>query len=220
MVEYEDGKPRQPLEMHMDHQVYALSDELLIIVDTSSILVLEGHTNCIWSLAVPLTQQPLLASAAADGTVKIWDTRLYSRSPLRASVKYAHEDGATTKVNPTCVSWDWEGRGVIIGWENTALELWDVERGVPTMKLISNDPHGSNRCRSDANLESDKSSQVNCFVKHPTDNIIIAGYEDRNIRIFDTRIGLSVLIGSNTYRRMYKFMDSSFGQHFFSCHFT
>ena len=115
---------------------------MLIVVDTSCISVLEGHTNCIWGLSVPVTQQPILASASADGTVKIWDTRLYSRSPLRASFKYAHEDGVTTKINPTCVSWDWEGRGVIIGWENASLELWDAERGAPTVKLISNDAHG------------------------------------------------------------------------------
>jgi len=100
--------------------------------------VLEGHTNCIWSLAVPGTQQPLLASAAADTTVKIWDTRLHSRSPLRASFKYEGNE----KVNPTCVSWDWEGRGIIIGWENAAVELWDVERGTATTKLLSTESSG------------------------------------------------------------------------------
>ena len=90
---------------------------MLIAVDASSSLILEGHTNCIWGLSVPGTQQPLLASAAADGTVKIWDTRLHSRSPLRASFKHAED---VEKVNPTCVTWDWEGRGIIIGWENAS----------------------------------------------------------------------------------------------------
>jgi hypothetical protein len=32
-------------------------------------------------------------------------------------------------------------------------------------------------------------AQVNCFVRHPTESLVIAGYEDRHIRIFDTRIG-------------------------------
>jgi WD40 repeat protein len=102
-------------------------------------MVLDGHTNCIWSLAVPSTQQPLLASAAADGTVKIWDTRLNSRSPLRASFKYPSGE---TRVNPTCVSWDWDGRGVIIGWENAAIELWDVERGAASATFLSTDTNG------------------------------------------------------------------------------
>jgi hypothetical protein len=69
------------------------------------------------------------------------DTRLHSRSPLRASFKYTSED-EEEKWNPTCVSWDWEGRGVIIGWENASVEMWDVERGTATMKLISNDVPG------------------------------------------------------------------------------
>jgi WD40 repeat protein len=118
----------------------------LFLVDASAISVLEGHTNCIWSLAAPGTQQPLLASAAADGTVKIWDTRLHSTSPLRASFKYSPDDSPSQKVNPTCVSWDWDGRGIIIGWENAAIEPWDVERGAPTMKLVSYDGSGNYPC--------------------------------------------------------------------------
>ena len=83
---------------------------------------------------MPGTQQPLLASAAADGCVKIWDTRLHSRSPLRASFKF---NGDTGKVNPTCVTWDWVGRGIVIGWDNAMVEMWDVERGVATTKMLS-----------------------------------------------------------------------------------
>jgi len=37
--------------------------------------------------------------------------------------------------------------------------------------------------------EPEKSTLVNCFVKHPSERLVIAGYEDRNIRIFDTRSG-------------------------------
>ena len=138
-----DGKRLLLREMRMDLQVPSLREKL-ILVDGSAVSVLQGHTNCIWSVAVPRTQQPLLASAAADGTVKIWDTRLHSRSPLRASFKYVGEDDSS-KVNPTCVSWDWEGRGIIIGWENAAVELWDVERGAATMKLLSADSSGESR---------------------------------------------------------------------------
>ena len=168
-----------------------LKQRKLIVVDAAAASVLEGHTNCIWSLSVPGTQQPLLASAAADGTVKIWDTRLHSRSPLRASFRYSEEEG---KVNPTSVSWDWEGRGIIIGWENASVELWDVERGAPTMKLLSTDAAGIPSAFL-ANLDTGKSTQVNCFVKHPQERLIIAGYEDRNIRIFDTRIGTPYFFG-------------------------
>jgi WD40 repeat protein len=158
---------------------------MLIIVDASSVSVLEGHTNCIWGLSVPGTQQALLASAAADGTVKIWDTRLHSRSPLRASFRYAEDE----KVNPTCVTWDWEGRGIIIGWENASVELWDVERSAATMKLVSNDATGNELWRSFTNLDIGKSTQVNCIAKYPAEQLIVAGYEDRNIRIFDARTG-------------------------------
>jgi WD40 repeat protein len=124
------------------HPFYCGNMVNVVVVDASAISVLEGHTNCIWSLAVPGTQQPLLASAAADCTVKIWDTRTHSRSPLRASFKYSSTN-EEEKWNPTCVSWDWEGRGVIIGWENSNVEMWDVERASSTMKLISTDTAGT-----------------------------------------------------------------------------
>jgi len=111
-------------------------------VDANATLVLEGHSNCIWGLACPATQQPLLASAAADGTVKIWDTRPHSRTHIRASFTLRDGDVTGECVNPTCVTWDWDGGGIIIGWENALVELWDVEKGVPTLKLTSNDPTG------------------------------------------------------------------------------
>lgn len=104
----------------------------LTAADASSINVLEGHTNCIWSLSTPPTSQPLLASCSADATIKIWDTRIHSRSPLRASFTYPGDQ----KVVPTCVSWDWEGRGVVIGWESGGVEMWDVERGVASVKML------------------------------------------------------------------------------------
>lgn len=100
---------------------------------------------------MPGTQQPLLASASADGTVKIWDTRQHSPSPLRASFKYPAED-ENDKIKPTYVSWDWEGRGIIVGWENAAVELWDVELGAATMKLVSNDSSGSNMFRMETDF--------------------------------------------------------------------
>jgi len=104
----------------------------LTAADASSINVLEGHTNCIWSLSTPPTSQPLLASCSADATIKIWDTRIHSRSPLRASFTHPGDQ----KVVPTCVSWDWEGRGVVIGWESGGVEMWDVERGVASVKML------------------------------------------------------------------------------------
>jgi WD40 repeat protein len=117
---------------------------VLIVADAMAFLLLEGHTNCIWSLAVPGTQQPLLASASADRTVKIWDTRVHSRSPLRASFRYADSsnDPWPEKVNPTCVSWSWDGRGIIVGWENANVELWDVEKGFASAKWISSESTG------------------------------------------------------------------------------
>jgi len=111
-------------------------------VDANATLVLEGHSNCIWSLASPVTQQPLLASAAADSTVKIWDTRPHSRTHLRASFTFRDDNATGECVNPTCVTWDWDGQGIIVGWENGSVELWDVEKGVPTLKLTSTDPAG------------------------------------------------------------------------------
>jgi WD40 repeat protein len=108
-------------------------------------MVLEGHSNCIWSMSCPPTQQPLLVTASADTTVKIWDTRLHSRTPLRASFKSRSQE--EKRVNPTCVSWDWEGRGIIIGWENAAVELWDVEKGLPMVKLSPTDLNGKSLLR-------------------------------------------------------------------------
>jgi WD40 repeat protein len=183
MVEFEDGKfhlhQGTPTDRQVSPPVFVLT-----IVDAGAVSVLEGHTNCIWSLAAPGTQQPLLASAAADTTVKIWDTRINSRSPLRASFKH----GGNDKSNPTCVSWDWEGRGIIIGWEHSAVEIWDVEIG----RAVTNfEPSEFGTFLTEFSNSDSGKTQVNCLVKHPTETLIIAGYEDRNIRIFDTRTRMS-----------------------------
>ena len=42
------------------------------------------------------------------------------------------------------------------------VELWDVERGAPTMKLLSNDVAGTEPSDLRANLDTGKSAQVNC----------------------------------------------------------
>jgi WD40 repeat protein len=94
--------------------------------------------------------------------------------------------------NPTCVSWDWDGRGLIIGWQHSAVELWDVELG----RAVTTFEHADFG-----------NSQVNCLVKHPTETLIIAGYEDRNIRIFDTRTRISLCLSN--HRGLYKFMGGT-----------
>lgn len=114
-----------------------------------SLATLEGHTDAIWDLAViPLRVQDenLLATASADGTVKIWNTDRLD-SPLRLSWKYNGTDSEEDEKDlpiPTSVSVCCSDmRKIVVAYDNSVVKLFDVESGKEVLKLKSDETYGT-----------------------------------------------------------------------------
>lgn len=129
---------------HRERETYAPYDPEL------SLATLEGHTDAIWDLAaIPLKvhDESLLATASADGTVKIWNTDRLD-TPLRLSWRYngteAEEEEGKSLPIPTCVSVCWSDmRKLVVAYDNSVVKLFDIETGKEVLKLKSDETSGS-----------------------------------------------------------------------------
>ncbi|CEH15000.1 Cell-cycle nuclear protein, contains WD-40 repeats [Ceraceosorus bombacis] len=151
---------------------------------------LAGHTQAVWDMAL-LPQQGeglLLATASADGTVKIWTTD--DRPALQLSWDYhGTNDGritgeaagidATERPVPTsvCVVHS-DLRTVAVSYSNSIVKLFELKSGREVLKL-----------KSDSTYQGTPASQVNKIVAHPTLPFLVSAHEDRHIRVFDLGTG-------------------------------
>jgi striatin 1/3/4 len=124
-----------------------------------NLLRLEGHTDGVWDICLLGGTSPdkeVLASASADGTVKVWDV-----SPSRASEEggdlklswtargtdYTAEEegGATTKgkLSPTslalCQS---DMTKLAVAYRDSLVRIFDTETGKLVLTLQSNEGYG------------------------------------------------------------------------------
>lgn len=111
---------------------------------------LEGHTDAIWDLAVipfKVQDENLLATASADGTVKIWNTDRLD-SALRLSWRYngtgVEDEEQKDLPTPTSVSVCWSDlRKIVVAYDNSVVKLFDIETGKEVLKLKSDETYGS-----------------------------------------------------------------------------
>ncbi|RKP26249.1 WD40-repeat-containing domain protein [Syncephalis pseudoplumigaleata] len=145
-----------------------------------------GHSDIIWDLRLqPASEsnaRPLIASAAADGTVKLWDTQ-EEGSPLRSSFSYegaeCGDSDLTRDINPISVDFNRRNhQQMVIGYGNGALRLFDAETGQLVMA-----------CSIPATCDGSPNTQINRIVAHPTASLVMAAYEDRYLRCFDLNTG-------------------------------
>jgi striatin 1/3/4 len=103
----------------------------------------EGHTDAIWDVALhPL--RPVLATASADGTVKVWSTDDLS-SPLKLSWGYFGTDSEeeSRSIVPTSVDvCHSDLRKLAVAWQDSVVKLFDVETGKETMRFKSDETYG------------------------------------------------------------------------------
>ncbi|KAG8821781.1 hypothetical protein FRC19_007261 [Serendipita sp. 401] len=135
-----------------------------------------GHTDAVWGLAL-LREGSLLVSCSADGTVKVWDVtsipgalRLtwgYNGVGVDSASGSDEKDviGATTvEAIKTNLKW------VAVGYNDGVVKIFDVETGKEVAALQA---------------EGAEPSQVNAITSHPALPLLVVGYEDKNIRVFD-----------------------------------
>ncbi|KAJ3065847.1 hypothetical protein HDU98_010801, partial [Podochytrium sp. JEL0797] len=154
--------------------------------------IIPAHTDTVWDMQLNDSasgsngggeaQKICLATASADGSVKIFDVEGGHR--LRATLK-EFENGAVVGgegsgggvVNPTCLEWV-EGGKVVVGYQNSGVRVWDVERGVGVLGMESGQSY-----------DGTIATQINKIVLHPTLSLLISAHEDRYIRLFDINSG-------------------------------
>ncbi|KAI9023006.1 WD40-repeat-containing domain protein [Phycomyces nitens] len=151
-----------------------------------------GHTDAIWDFKLfPVAREEtcILASASADGTLKIWDTQA-TDSLLKSTWNY---DGMVTENSPNR-----DGRIVptsldfcptdlskmIVSYSNAKIKVFDIETGQVVMTLRG----------SDTSFDGTLATQINCTTAHPTLPLVVSGHEDRLIKLYDLKSG-KLMIG-------------------------
>lgn len=169
-----------------------------------------GHSDAVWD--IQLSPEGLLASASADGTVKIWNTES-SGDLLKSSWGY---DGVTPEnedrryVAPTCLQFcPTDTSKVVVGYANATIRIYDVATGKWVTTLAnSGDQYGMsfkqsserrnisgrNETNGLTNTWKKKKdgtvrTQINTLVAHPTMPLVVSGHEDKQIKFFDLRSG-------------------------------
>ncbi|KAI8875402.1 WD40 repeat-like protein [Backusella circina FSU 941] len=148
-----------------------------------------GHTDAIWDFKLSSNTREdtyLLASASADGTVKIWDTQT-SGNLLKSSWSFdglvKEEDRKNrggSLVAPTSLDFcHHDVSKMVVSFANAKIRLYDVETGQVLLTLNG----------SDETYDNTVATQINRIVLHPTMPIVVSGHEDRGIKFYDLNTG-------------------------------
>ncbi|CAG8754400.1 17715_t:CDS:2, partial [Racocetra persica] len=145
-----------------------------------------GHTDAIWDLRLfPICNlnTQFLASASADGTVKIWNTEAEG-SPLKSSWGYYGNNGEQP-VNgvrppiPTSIDFVHSDlKKIAVSFQNSIIKLYDIETGQSVVTF-----------NSDETYDKTPATQINRIIVHPTMSLLFSAHEDKYIRFFDINSG-------------------------------
>lgn len=159
-----------------------------------AVQTLVGHTDAVWDLCLLPTQSPppygakknspavsRLASASADGTVKIWDNEAGKTWTL-----FASEGDFGRGVVPTCLGvYHPDYKKLLVGLSDGSIQLYNFETQEKEI-LFKGDGRLSHDCLFPNHADQVASaSQVNAVLSHPTLPIVVGGYEDGHIQTFD-----------------------------------
>ncbi|CAB4406266.1 unnamed protein product [Rhizophagus irregularis] len=146
-----------------------------------------GHTDAIWDLRLfPMRNQntQLLASASADGKVKIWDTEA-GGSPLKCSWGYygINNEGSVNGEDrppiPTSIDFVHSDlKKIAVSYQNSIIKLFDIESEQSVLTF-----------ESDSTYDNTPATQINRIIVHPTMSLIFSAHEDKYIRFFDINSG-------------------------------
>ncbi|ORZ11245.1 WD40-repeat-containing domain protein [Absidia repens] len=143
-----------------------------------------GHTDAIWDFKLS-SNSSILASASADGKVKVWDTQ-GNGELLKQSWDYADSEkdryNDALHVAPTCVDFcSADTNKLVVSYTNAKIKLFDIETGQAILTFTGSDDDYDSTCKT----------QINKVVSHPTMSLIVSGHEDRQVQFFDINSGKS-----------------------------
>jgi striatin 1/3/4 len=149
-----------------------------------SVQKLVGHSEAIWDLCLLPNQSQSgtphrLASASADGSVKIWTSEGGRPWSLLASVNDFGKG-----VVPTCLGvYHSDYTKLLIGLSDGRVQVYNVEKQVKEIvfrrqSLLSTE-------WNQADQLADVDSRVNAVLSHPIMPIIATAHEDGHIRIYN-----------------------------------
>lgn len=175
------SKPLSTIRAHKKHEGYALDWSPLIPAgklltgDTSGSIFsttrtegggfvtdttpYTGHTSSIEELQWSPTERNVFASASADGTVKIWDTRSKTRNKPAVSVQVSPSDA-------NVLSWSQQTPHLLAsGHENGSWSVWDLRQW--------KSPDTAKKSQPVAHFDFHK-EQITSLEWHPTDDSIVS----------------------------------------------
>ena len=105
------------------------------------IILISGHTDCVWGLSYHGSRAQLL-SCGADGAVKLWNPSAHS-SPLLKTFSSPASDGDASGgrgLVPTSVDWVYDdSTHLVAGYNSGACVIYDIETGKSIIKLDSDE---------------------------------------------------------------------------------
>ncbi|GJJ12461.1 hypothetical protein Clacol_006703 [Clathrus columnatus] len=154
--------------------------------DTLCMARFSGHADAIWDLVL-LRNETLLVSSGADGRVIVWDVNsVTTGTPCKPKLTWGYAglgqelDGlstqpvAVTALEPVRT----QLKTIAVAYRDSVVKLFDVDTGKVLQKLLPTTFDASTSI-----------GQINSLVSHPTMPLLVAGYEDKNIRLFDITTG-------------------------------
>ncbi|KAI8992404.1 WD40-repeat-containing domain protein [Pilobolus umbonatus] len=163
-----------------DRSPYAAFDPSL------NIATYVGHTDAIWDFKLSSKSKDdalcLLGSASADGTVKLWDTKVLNNL-LKSTITFngmSLQDIRSNRVVPTSLDFNHVNQNqLIISYSNAQIQLYDMEAEKVVMTLKG----------SDDSYDNTQETQINYIITHPNESMVISGHEDKFIKLFDLKSG-------------------------------
>uniref|UniRef100_A0A060T568 ARAD1C03366p n=1 Tax=Blastobotrys adeninivorans TaxID=409370 RepID=A0A060T568_BLAAD len=133
-----------------------------------------GHSGIITSLAA--RGEKTLISAATDGLVKVWDTQ-------ENKTVNVISPGGKGEEGPSANSLDAFSEKVVVGYEDSTVQLYDIETGQSVVNFKVNN----------ASLRG-RPSPINKVCYLFPKGLVMSGHQDGTIRFLDTRNGQCVHI--------------------------
>ncbi|KNE67113.1 hypothetical protein AMAG_12188 [Allomyces macrogynus ATCC 38327] len=150
----------------------------------------DGHTDAVWDLKAH-PSEPFLASCSADGTVRLWDTRL-KPVPLEAIYQLPDFTAAPTSLAFLVT----DPSKLMVSYRDGTLAQFDLATQQPIFTLRTHAhpiyDFGQPLIPPPPATPTYDPSQINRVVTHSVANLVATVHDDRTARFFDPVAGTCI----------------------------